>query len=689
MSDTDHNPERPSSVLAEGSRIGGDYEVDSVIKAGGMGEVYRAHNIHLGSPCAIKVVLPGLESDPLVKDAFLKEATTLQSLHHDAIVRYFNFTLDAGLKRYCLIMELVEGTPLSDFAHGSAMDVSSVLALMRRLAKGLLATHKAGVVHRDLSPDNVILPSGSVTQAKIIDFGIAKTTKAGSGTLFQDKMVGKFGYMAPEQLGEFDARIGPHTDIYSLGLMMAAVSQGEPLAMGGNYAEAFRARQAVPVLDGVPAVLDPLLDWMLQPNPMDRPASMAQVIDGIDRITAENAAELTPVPQDDDMTVVQSLPPRDLTPRPVTARKTRPGTDDPTVVKSASVTKKTALKKSAGGMGWIAPVAVLAVLGAGVGGFLVLNPDMNPLSTGETAAAVPVDPTPTPTPDVVEQASGVDNSANENDTGDETPEIEVAVLPPKPTPVAPEAEPTQTVPDQGEVLPDVAPDTEPAPDHVIVEPEPAPQPEPMELDTVSTMLNWIKDYDAGECTYTAINSISETQVNLLAYGQDPTPFLSLISEFRTTHQIEPDVTFQTITAAQCAVLDYVNWQNSEGAPSTDLDLADDTVTSGSKVSGTLTGLDGRNVWLALIDPNGGMVNLERFLQRKDDEEATFSIGLSLREGQQAAPHMILALVSDSDLGFTGDLQNAAPADQVLAAVKLRMLVGGSTGAAVVRYFRLE
>lgn len=217
MNDTDHRadqdpdstPDRASSVLEPGSRIGGDYQVDAVIKAGGMGEVYRAHNIHLGSPCAIKVVLPGLESDPLVKSAFLKEATTLQSLQHDAVVRYFNFSRDAALGRYCLIMELVEGTPLSGFTHGNPMEVSSVLALMRRLAKGLGATHKAGVVHRDLSPDNVILPSGSVTRAKIIDFGIAKTTKSGSGTLFQDKMVGKFGYMAPEQLGSSMRGSGP------------------------------------------------------------------------------------------------------------------------------------------------------------------------------------------------------------------------------------------------------------------------------------------------------------------------------------------------------------------------------------------------------------------------------------------------------------------------------------------------
>ena len=98
--------------------------------------------------------------------------------------------------------------------------------LLKRLASGLSAAHRLGAVHRDMSPDNVLLPGGDVHQAKIIDFGIAKDLDASSATIVGDGFAGKLNYVAPEQLGDYGREVGPWSDVYSLALVILAVAQG-------------------------------------------------------------------------------------------------------------------------------------------------------------------------------------------------------------------------------------------------------------------------------------------------------------------------------------------------------------------------------------------------------------------------------------------------------------------------------
>ncbi|CTQ33344.1 serine/threonine-protein kinase [Jannaschia rubra] len=261
-----------------GTLINNNYKITDVLKAGGMGEVYRGENVFTHDPVAIKLVKPDLAGDEKIALMFRREARTLGQLVDDAIVRYYNFVQDPQIDRYCLVMEFIEGFPLSELIERRG-PLSSIEArgLMRRLAAGLGKAHQMQIVHRDLSPDNVMLPGGSIAGAKLIDFGIARSPLVTEGTM-AGQFAGKFKFVSPEQLGHYDGQIGPATDIYCLGLMIAAAVRGEALPMGGSIVEAVEARRRVPDLSDVPADLQAILSHMLQPDPADRPASMAEVI---------------------------------------------------------------------------------------------------------------------------------------------------------------------------------------------------------------------------------------------------------------------------------------------------------------------------------------------------------------------------------------------------------------------------
>src|SRR4051812_47343443 len=165
-----------SRGLAPGTRLNGIYEIEQQIAAGGMGEIYKGHSIQTGDPVAIKVMLPDLTENDAALALFRKEASALHNLHHEAIVRYFVFTVEPVLQRPYLAMEFVDGRSLSDLLQDGPLTFQAAASLMRRVASGLQAAHERGIIHRDVSPDNVLIPGGDVARAKIIDFGIARST---------------------------------------------------------------------------------------------------------------------------------------------------------------------------------------------------------------------------------------------------------------------------------------------------------------------------------------------------------------------------------------------------------------------------------------------------------------------------------------------------------------------------------
>ncbi|WP_027035537.1 serine/threonine-protein kinase [Mesorhizobium ciceri] len=262
---------------AVGTQLSGIYELDERIAFGGMGEVYRGHNIQTGDHVAIKIVLPEFARDQTILSLFRKEASILNHLSHDAVVRYHVFTIDPGIGRPYLAMEFVDGESLYDIMRRGPMPTEEVRKLCHRLASGLSAVHQAGAIHRDLSPDNIILPGGRVDRAKIIDFGIARSATVGGETLIGGKFAGKYNYVSPEQLGLYSGDVSEQSDIYSLGLVLVAALRGKPIDMSGSQFEIIEKRRAVPDLSDIDDDFRDIVEAMLQPDPRDRPVSMADI----------------------------------------------------------------------------------------------------------------------------------------------------------------------------------------------------------------------------------------------------------------------------------------------------------------------------------------------------------------------------------------------------------------------------
>lgn len=277
---------------AVGTQLSGIYELDERIAFGGMGEVYRGHNIQTGDHVAIKIVLPEFARDQTILSLFRKEASILNHLSHDAVVRYHVFTIDPGIGRPYLAMEFVDGESLFDIMRRGPMPTEDVRKLCHRLASGLAAVHQAGAIHRDLSPDNIILPGGRVDRAKIIDFGIARSATVGGETLIGGKFAGKYNYVSPEQLGLYSGDVSEQSDIYSLGLVLAAALRGKPIDMSGSQYEIIEKRRTVPDLSDIDDDFRDIVEAMLQPDPQDRPASMADIA----RMTRGEDEATTPPP---------------------------------------------------------------------------------------------------------------------------------------------------------------------------------------------------------------------------------------------------------------------------------------------------------------------------------------------------------------------------------------------------------
>lgn len=267
------------SAVSIGAELNQTYRIDALLGVGGMGEVYKGHNIQTGDPVAIKIVLPEFAEDETILGLFRKEARILNHLYHEAIVRYYVFSIDPALSRPYLAMEYVDGPSLAAHVKNAPLTAAEFMPLLRRLADGLHRAHLAGVIHRDMSPDNVILPGGLVQNAKIIDFGIARSANVGGETLLGGSFAGKYNFVSPEQLGLFGGEVTPKSDIYSLALVMAAAMRGRALDMTGSQLDIIEKRRNVPDLDGVPRQFHAVLAAMLAPDPAGRPEDMAAIRD--------------------------------------------------------------------------------------------------------------------------------------------------------------------------------------------------------------------------------------------------------------------------------------------------------------------------------------------------------------------------------------------------------------------------
>ncbi len=279
-------PKAAPTGVGPGAILNNIYQVKRFLARGGMGEVYEGFSVSTDERVAIKVILPSLAADPNVRAMFLREAKVLGTLHHPAVVNYRVAADDPQLNVFYIVTEFIDGAPLSDMLAQLDPSPEDLRRLTRRLAEGLGAAHARGVIHRDMSPDNVLLPDRRLEHAKIIDFGIAKDTDPSKGTIVGDGFAGKLGYVAPEQFGDYDRTVGPWTDVYSLGLVILALVQKRNVDMGATLVEAVDKRRAGPDLSTVPAELRPVLAGMLAADPAKRLRSMDEVVAALDAVIA-------------------------------------------------------------------------------------------------------------------------------------------------------------------------------------------------------------------------------------------------------------------------------------------------------------------------------------------------------------------------------------------------------------------
>jgi serine/threonine-protein kinase len=284
-----HAPLRSGIGIKPGDVLNHMFAVRRFLARGGMGEVFEGANLVNDERVAIKVMLPALAQDPNVITLFRREAQTLTRLHHEAVVQYRVVAQEPALGVLYIVTEYIDGTSLSDALGRLQPDAGELGALLRRLAAGLAAAHRLGAIHRDVSPDNVLLGGGELSRAKLIDFGIAKDLDPGTATIVGDGFAGKLGYVAPEQLGDFNRELGPWTDVYSLGLVILALARGRDLGLGGTLVDAVDKRRAGLDLAALPLPLREVVAQMVEPDPTRRLRSMEAVLEALDAVPAHTA----------------------------------------------------------------------------------------------------------------------------------------------------------------------------------------------------------------------------------------------------------------------------------------------------------------------------------------------------------------------------------------------------------------
>ena len=670
-------------------RLNGIYEVEVLIGAGGMGEVYKGRTIHTGDPVAIKILRPEFGENEAALGLFRKEASALHNLHHEAIVRYYVCSVDPDLQRPYLAMEFVEGQSLSQLLRQGPLTFEAVRNLARRVSGGLHAAHERGIVHRDVAPDNVIIPGGDVGRAKIIDFGIARFTQTPEGTIIGGGFAGKYKYVSPEQLGLFGGDVTPKSDIYSLGLVLFEALTGQAIDMGGSQAQVVEKRRKLPDLGGIDMRLRPLLEKMLQPDPLDRPESMLAVAAWANNTSAPETRNRS----------AASLP--------------HPG-----------------MARTRGWMLASAAVALLAVMGAGAGYYYYLQPQPSaqappppaPLAgagsgSGELAAARPpalsdrpigtagpsLTPPGTPPPPALSPSPSAPPLQSNPATAAAPPP---SARPPEPAPRPADPRPS-AAPSPAPALTPAPPGRPTPPSPGLASPTPPQQSNPAvalappssrpsdpglaspqtRVNRIENITRYIADYDGGECFFITPISVGEAAARIEGFGASVTPFQVLDDTFKRANGFEADIGIRQVTVPQCPAITFLGRLRAQRASAPQLEISETNLRSGQALTGNIDGYGNRHIDLLLISDDGSVHNLSRLVKTTSDGK-TFNLRLQLANSSGAQPQMLIAIASAQPLSSL-QLNQPADASQVFPAALNEVARTNQTLSASARYFKLE
>jgi len=272
----------------EGRLVNDRYRIHGRIGRGGMSEVSLARDLVTGAAVAIKVLDRRHAGDKQTALRLLLEAKAIASIAHENVVEVLEVGLTKGLPY--LVMEYLYGESLGEALRRTAvMPLDRGLSVVRQVAAGLAAAHRAGVVHRDVKPDNVFLlgEQGDPYAVKVVDFGFAKVAQT-KGVSRYGETLGTIEYMAPEQTVGDPA--GPATDVYALGIVMMRLLSGRLPFEGDVYvdvlAKQLGARPPPLELGGgrVERGVAAIVAKALRKDPMNRYATMDALVDDLDRL---------------------------------------------------------------------------------------------------------------------------------------------------------------------------------------------------------------------------------------------------------------------------------------------------------------------------------------------------------------------------------------------------------------------
>jgi eukaryotic-like serine/threonine-protein kinase len=266
--------------------LAGRYRLTDRIAAGGMGEVWRGQDELLNRAVAVKLLPTGRAGDESFLARFRAEARYAASLSHPGIARVYDYGESSEFGGAYLIMELVDGDPLSAIlARAGRLSADATLDIVSQAARALDAAHQADIVHRDIKPGNLLVAAGGTT--KITDFGIATAVRAAQVShLTETGMVmGTAMYVSPEQAT--GAPVNDSSDIYSLGVVAYECLAGQPPFMAREplaiaYAHKHEPVPALP--PDVPQPVSELVYDMLAKTPEERPPSARAVADRADML---------------------------------------------------------------------------------------------------------------------------------------------------------------------------------------------------------------------------------------------------------------------------------------------------------------------------------------------------------------------------------------------------------------------
>ena len=280
--------------FAPGALLGGRYRIIQRLGRGGMGEVYRADDLKLGQPVALKFLPAEVDRDPARLTQLHTEVRMARQVSHPNVCRVYD--IDEVEGSTFLSMEFVDGEDLASLLRRiGRFPEDRALEIARQICAGLAAAHERNVIHRDLKPANIMLDGTG--KVRITDFGLA-------GVAGEALRAGTPAYMSPEQLAGSD--VSARSDIYSLGLVLYEIFTGQRALEGKNLAELIHKREhsGIQLPTTIVTTLDVKIELAimrcLKPAPDERPASalaVAAALPGGDPLAAALAAGETPSPE--------------------------------------------------------------------------------------------------------------------------------------------------------------------------------------------------------------------------------------------------------------------------------------------------------------------------------------------------------------------------------------------------------